>query len=304
MKILLLSDIHANETALKKVFDVAYSDSYGAQETWFLGDIVDRGPFSEPTLNWLKEQHEIGKAIFTVGNHETMITGQLKSDEWKTVNELWIEDCHNHRKEIQANSGLWEFAQTNFTRQNLNPKEFELDGTLYVLVHASLTDYAGFYTSIYPWTTEVILPREFTKLLVRCQVKNKPGVMCFGHTHVPTLISAERKQDQSWSIYSQLIIPGETYKLDPEKLWLVNPGAVGQPRDLDTRTAFAILDTTAHTVTFHRAEYDWRSVIRKLAELERNPELVNILWTAQIAPGTPPPWQDHYRIAKDVSDVL
>ena len=37
---------------------------------------------------------------------------------------------------------------------------------------------------------------------------------------------------------------------------LINPGAVGQPRDGDWRAAFAIYDETLAKVTFFRAPYD------------------------------------------------
>jgi diadenosine tetraphosphatase ApaH/serine/threonine PP2A family protein phosphatase len=38
--------------------------------------------------------------------------------------------------------------------------------------------------------------------------------------------------------------------------YLLNPGAVGQPRDYDWRAAFAIYDSELKTVTFHRIPYD------------------------------------------------
>jgi len=37
---------------------------------------------------------------------------------------------------------------------------------------------------------------------------------------------------------------------------LINPGSVGQPRDHDWRAAFAIYDTEAAEIVFHRVPYD------------------------------------------------
>ena len=37
---------------------------------------------------------------------------------------------------------------------------------------------------------------------------------------------------------------------------MVNPGAVGQPRDGDPRAAYAVYDSTARTLTLARVEYD------------------------------------------------
>jgi diadenosine tetraphosphatase ApaH/serine/threonine PP2A family protein phosphatase len=36
---------------------------------------------------------------------------------------------------------------------------------------------------------------------------------------------------------------------------LINPGAVGQPRDRDPRASFAIVDPQRRTVTWHRVAY-------------------------------------------------
>jgi diadenosine tetraphosphatase ApaH/serine/threonine PP2A family protein phosphatase len=38
--------------------------------------------------------------------------------------------------------------------------------------------------------------------------------------------------------------------------WLINPGSTGQPRDGDPRAAWLVLDTTAWTAEWRRAEYD------------------------------------------------
>jgi diadenosine tetraphosphatase ApaH/serine/threonine PP2A family protein phosphatase len=46
-----------------------------------------------------------------------------------------------------------------------------------------------------------------------------------------------------------LAIPKETRLL-------VNPGSVGQPRDQDWRAAFAIYDTEAAEIVYHRVPYD------------------------------------------------
>ena len=38
--------------------------------------------------------------------------------------------------------------------------------------------------------------------------------------------------------------------------YLINPGSVGQPRDYDWRAAFAMYDSAAAEVTYHRVPYD------------------------------------------------
>jgi predicted phosphodiesterase len=41
--------------------------------------------------------------------------------------------------------------------------------------------------------------------------------------------------------------------------YLINPGSVGQPRDYDWRAAFAIYDSVAGSIVFHRVPYDLAS---------------------------------------------
>jgi len=41
-----------------------------------------------------------------------------------------------------------------------------------------------------------------------------------------------------------------------EMRYLINPGAVGQPRDFDWRAAFAVYDSVAREVVFHRVPYN------------------------------------------------
>ncbi len=43
--------------------------------------------------------------------------------------------------------------------------------------------------------------------------------------------------------------------LEPETVYLINPGSVGQPRDGDPRAAYAIYDPDAGTVEYRRAAY-------------------------------------------------
>jgi diadenosine tetraphosphatase ApaH/serine/threonine PP2A family protein phosphatase len=48
--------------------------------------------------------------------------------------------------------------------------------------------------------------------------------------------------------------------------YLVNCGAVGQPRDGDWRAAFGVLDTSTRTLTVMRVEYDVGAAQAKIIE--------------------------------------
>jgi diadenosine tetraphosphatase ApaH/serine/threonine PP2A family protein phosphatase len=87
----------------------------------------------------------------------------------------------------------------------------------------------------------------------------------FGHTHVPamfTLGAGETGPDAPAPGLMQLDVTvpvqGSPFEIDlaPPLRYLVNCGAVGQPRDGDSRAAYGMLDTEARTLTIMRTVYN------------------------------------------------
>jgi diadenosine tetraphosphatase ApaH/serine/threonine PP2A family protein phosphatase len=56
------------------------------------------------------------------------------------------------------------------------------------------------------------------------------------------------------------------FTLEEGKLFFVNPGSVGQPRDGDPRAAFAIYDMESRDVELIRVEYDWKRTADKVKQ--------------------------------------
>jgi diadenosine tetraphosphatase ApaH/serine/threonine PP2A family protein phosphatase len=54
--------------------------------------------------------------------------------------------------------------------------------------------------------------------------------------------------------------------LDERRRFVVNPGAVGQPRDGDPRAAYALYDSGARTLTLARVEYDVDQAQRRIRD--------------------------------------
>ncbi len=72
--------------------------------------------------------------------------------------------------------------------------------------------------------------------------------LCFyGHTHSP------RAYVRDGSVRG---VPFETLEIEQGKKYFVNVGSVGQPRDGDWHSAYAIYDTERKTVELRRIEYD------------------------------------------------
>jgi diadenosine tetraphosphatase ApaH/serine/threonine PP2A family protein phosphatase len=72
-----------------------------------------------------------------------------------------------------------------------------------------------------------------------------------GHTHIPFAW----RLTPDGALQSPGVPPGGRLELD-EGRWLVNPGAVGQPRDGDARAAWALYDPDAGAIEFRRTPYD------------------------------------------------
>ena len=91
--------------------------------------------------------------------------------------------------------------------------------------------------------------------------------LCFqGHTHVPGIFTTDAKFIRPDDIESGFDIS------DPNRRLMVNVGSVGQPRDLDPRSCYVVMDDTS--VTFHRIEYDIEETV---SQIEAEAELDNFL---------------------------
>jgi len=85
----------------------------------------------------------------------------------------------------------------------------------------------------------------------------------FGHTHVQGAFL--RMGGRIRGISPPLTPQAEVrIELDRDAAWLINPGAVGQPRDGDPRAAYAIFDTGSNEVMLRRVAYDHLLTERKI----------------------------------------
>jgi predicted phosphodiesterase len=82
-------------------------------------------------------------------------------------------------------------------------------------------------------------------------------VSLFGHTHVQGGFLVSRGGVRR-------IVPGQLLELEPQHSYLLNPGAVGQPRDHDPRAAYALYSPENRTVEYRRAAYDVAQAAAKI----------------------------------------
>jgi diadenosine tetraphosphatase ApaH/serine/threonine PP2A family protein phosphatase len=80
--------------------------------------------------------------------------------------------------------------------------------------------------------------------------------LCFiGHSHVPIVFT-----ERGLITYST----DTTIPIEPEVRTIINVGSVGQPRDRDPRSCYAIYDTSEQEVRILRVRYDVEAAVSKV----------------------------------------
>lgn len=236
MRILVLSDIHANLAAFEAV--LAHAGSF--DRVWCLGDIVGYGPDPNECVERVRE---LRRYQCLAGNHDWAALGKLDLSDFNTDARL---------------AALW-------TRQQLTPDNrafldarLEYIGPLedrYTLVHGSPR---------YPiWEyilDEAIAAENFPYFSTQ--------VCLVGHTHVP-VIYAETPAGVR-ALRPPLDKP---HPLGDQRL-IINPGSVGQPRDGDPRASYLLLDVDASTVTYRRVDYPIEATQEKMAAVGLPPRII------------------------------
>jgi diadenosine tetraphosphatase ApaH/serine/threonine PP2A family protein phosphatase len=100
-------------------------------------------------------------------------------------------------------------------------------------------------------------------------------ICLFGHTHVPAMFrlgpsgaGGDPYGRTGRELDTTVPIRGFPFRLQIEarSRYLLNCGAVGQPRDLDARAAFGLFDSESQSLTFIRTSYDITTAQEKIVE--------------------------------------
>lgn len=303
MRVVLLTDIHANVGALEAVYNevIALNGESAPEAIWCLGDIVGYGPDPVPCMIWLeKVVNADPKSSWVLGNHDAMLADLLPDVVLEDVDQDPLEAIALNRKELDENDQATIFWTKAFTRERAKPQHHVTDGIRFTLVHGSQVNGHFLYRYVRPWDHGRFLPQEL-ELLEQERKKTKlPQIQLFGHTHIPTLVLGNSDGEH---IHFEVtpVEPDRTYALDSE-LILINPGSVGQPRDLDRRAAYAVLDTARREVVFRRTVYDWRKTAQTLNYKGYSQKLIYRLRTAAAHEDAPEKWIRHFEtVRKDSS---
>ncbi len=236
MRIVIISDVHANLVALEAV--LRHAEAQGATDgLWCMGDTVGYGPQPPQCIARLREL----RAIAVAGNHDRASTGMMDTEEFNPDG---------------ATAALWTRAQLP---QGDAAFLDALPETAYVLpgedpdlkVGTSEADFTLVHGSLRSPIREYLHSHDAA--LAHLERQETPFSL-IGHTHVPTLVVQGQEFPHGCELY--YLEDGTRFELSRERKLVINPGSVGQPRDGDPRASYAVYDTESETVTLHRLEYD------------------------------------------------
>jgi diadenosine tetraphosphatase ApaH/serine/threonine PP2A family protein phosphatase len=228
---LIISDIHANLPALEAVL----RDSAGKyDEMVCLGDVVGYGASPIEAIDCVRE----ASSVTLRGNHDMGSAGSGDAE--------WFNPA-------AQKAAMWTNEQLDDERRqwllSLPAGPVDIDGC--TLVHGAPGEEYGY----------IVDHHEALDAL-----DGFDGAVCFfGHSH----------RQGGWALNGGSIreigAPSAKQRelvlwLDPHCRYLLNPGAVGQPRDRDPRAAYLLWDSEQNEVSFRRVPYDVERAQRLIRE--------------------------------------
>ena len=228
MRALILSDIHSNLEAFRAVIDDANSRG-GFDVLWCLGDLVGYGPDPVACLKLVRSHSFLAVA----GNHDYAAVGKMSVDAFNYAAK----------------------AAANWTTSQLSQDEVEFLSGLplvaknepFTMVHGSLRDPLE----------EYLLDADSAEASLKLLASR---FLLVGHSHFPFLCLESQGTPQFVEFTEDAVL-----SLTDER-WIINPGSVGQPRDRDPRSSYAIYDDQGMTIQRLRVEYDIEGTQDKMRE--------------------------------------
>ena len=226
MRVLVLSDIHANATALETVL----SNAGTVDEIWCLGDLVGYGPDPNQVVEVVRGLPHL---TCLLGNHDVALVGRLP---FETFNG-------DARKSLTWTGQVLKAENVEFLRSL--PQRAKVCGDV-TLAHGSPRDPLWEYV--------------LNTLTARLNFDHFDTPWCFvGHSHIQCAFHLDERNDR---------ISLDTPDVDAELLlnerMILNPGSVGQPRDRDSRAAYAIFDSENTTWQAFRVAYEISAVQQRI----------------------------------------
>lgn len=217
MKVAILSDVHGNLRALENVLNSNIFST--VDKIILLGDLVDYGPHSNEVVELLSE-YEPKIICNIIGNHEEAI---LKQDYSRFSSERGRKSAQFTRKNL--NNNTWQYINEKMNHEG--KQEFEIHKKKCLAVHGDITDF--FWNAIHPNGN--------------LNGYGHYDYVFSGHSHLPH--------------FFEQYYPVDNLKTrNKKKTVFINPGSVGQPRNLSPHAQFVTWNTDTDEVIMAKIPYD------------------------------------------------
>ncbi|MBN2370985.1 MAG: metallophosphoesterase family protein [Vicinamibacteria bacterium] len=229
MRYLILSDVHSNMDALLAVLQFMRRKRW--DKAVCLGDLVGYGANPNQVIDTLRKTRS-----FTAirGNHDKVCSG---IEEGEMFNRIALEAAMWTRKKLTRFNLQWLRA--------LPQGPVDIDGA-FSIAHGTPVD------------EDAYIFGEIEALNVFRHTSD--GLCFFGHSHFPVVFSL------SPDSITTILTSGSSFRIRLQEgvRYLINPGSVGQPRDGNPQSSFALFDSKVRVVTIYRVGYSIASAQRRI----------------------------------------
>jgi predicted phosphodiesterase len=240
MRYLALTDIHSNLEALNAVLRASAAQRYDA--VLVLGDLVGYGADPNAVVDCVRN---LGARAMVRGNHDKVASGLDNAEDFNPMAK----------------------AAARWTRESLTPQNLDylrelpagpvvVDGAIEIC-HGSPLDEDLYVVADIDAARSIAVARA--------------AICLFGHTHVA--LTARMDSQRRLEIEAPQGHPEFAVTIDAGSKYMINPGSVGQPRDGDSRAAYAIADLDRMVVTLYRVAYPIEAAQKKILDAGLPPML-------------------------------
>ncbi len=235
MRFLILSDIHGNIDALDAVLVRAPRDSY--DHLLVLGDLVGYGANPNEVVDRI---FDLNPDVMIRGNHDKVASG--------------VEGADNFNR-IAGEAARW-------TRSALTPMNLERVAALPAGPKSVDREIEVCHGTPYDEDAYVLDEDDAARAL---ESAHRP-ICFFGHTHLP--VAYVQKDSALTTVHLQPGSPETTVvNIVKKNRYLINPGAIGQPRDTDPRASYATYDSKKQRVEIRRVPYRIELAQQRITEV-------------------------------------
>lgn len=238
MRYAIISDIHSNQQALEAAFsriEIEKVDSIIC-----LGDVVGYNANPIECIKLIQGNSKVSYRI--MGNHDAAAAKGVKNFSYSEIQD-WSTDALNGLQLSDSLIGDTERQWLTFPPESLIIEDPKIK--FFISHHSPCGQGFNYGYILSSWEANDA---------IRCLKAKNINIGFFGHTHLPTVIINKKNKKKSLFDMGKHIC-GDTIKIEPDSYYLINPGAIGQPRG-DGFTSFSIFDTEKMTIDMNSFEYN------------------------------------------------